>query len=239
MTTESTTKKSTAPKAAKTKASAAKSGAWDVHSVNGKVVGKTDLPASVFGADVDAAAVHAIVRWQLAKRRAGTHQALSRSMMEASGKKPFKQKGTGRARAGSSVSPLWIGGAVVHGPNTRSYEFKAPKNLRRRALASVLSDRATAEDAKLLVVDAFAFETGKTAEVAKALTTLGLQDARRIVAIDTEFSAETLRATKNLKHVLPLTVGATNVYDLMRSTQIIVTERAVKALEERISKEKE
>lgn len=213
---------------------------YPVLNVEGKEVGSIGLDGSVFAAPVLPELVHAVVRWQLAKRRAGTHQALTRSMMKGGGKKPFKQKGTGRARAGSIISPLWVGGASIHGPLPRSYEHRISKRVRGQALAAVLSEKISQK--KLFVVDDFGSVSGKTKEMVAALAKIGAcgktSSADRIVMLIPARSggkrSMVERASSNIPQVVGLSIDGVNVYDLLRCPFIVGSKDLVLALQERV-----
>ncbi len=215
-------------------AEAPKSVAWKVMSLDGKEVGSIDLDGTVFAAKVNKSLIHDTVRWQLARRRAGTHQALTRSMMRGGAKKPWKQKGTGRARAGSGISPLWVGGASIHGPLPRCYDYRLPKRTRRQALASVLSDKVNSK--QLIVVDSLAVKSGKTKDMAKALGKIGVTDQRvTVVVTDSDLSAE--RSARNIPNVQLASVAGVNVYDLLRNELLVTTKAGIEALQTRIKGE--
>lgn len=202
-----------------------------VVNMDGKEVERLDLDADVFGIRPSPSVVHQAVRWQLAKRRSGTHSVKTRSFMKGGGRKPFKQKGTGRARAGSNNSPLWVGGAVVHGPTPRSYEFRFPKSMRRLALASVLSDKL--KQARIIVLDRFDVASGKTAEMAGVLAKLGVEKSKALVIADGVTEA-TQRSAKNIPGLDLLPVAGANVYDLMRHDYLVSTKEGVLALQDRV-----
>lgn len=199
---------------------AEKSVSYKVINKDGKEVGNMSLNPSVFGAPVLQDLVQSAVRWQRAKSRAGTHSVLTRSNIKGGAKKPFKQKGTGRARAGSSVSPLWVGGAVVHGPTPRSYEFRFPKRVRKQALAAVLSDKVNNEAIK--IVDDLAF-SGKTKEFSAMLDKLELAGKKVLLVVNgKEQSEESLvRAARNLPKVEILSIAGLNVYSLMNAETVL------------------
>jgi len=202
----------------------------NIRKMDGSKAGTLNLNGDVFGAPVYTHLVHQVVRWQLAKRRAGTHDVLTRSEIKGGAKKPFKQKGTGRARAGSSVSPLWVGGAVVHGPTPRSYEFKVPKAIRRKALCSALTAKVKAE--RLIVLKEIVSDKGKTKDMATMLKDLGVDGSALIILPDNR-SDMTTRALKNLKKVTTISVNGVNVYDLMKHKYVIVDQEALKTIEQR------
>jgi len=203
----------------------------DLYDSKGKKSGSASLSPEIFAAEVNQSLVQQTVRWQLAKRRAGTHSVLSRSMMNATGKKPFRQKGTGRARQGSRVSPLMAGGAVVHGPQPRDYEFKVLKNVRRKALVSALADKYS--KGKVLAIKDFDLD-GKTKSLVDLLEKLNLSE--QSVLIVSEQNEMLSRSAGNLQNVSVLTVSGLNVYDLLRRDTLLLTESGLSALAERLIK---
>ncbi|MCB0332478.1 MAG: 50S ribosomal protein L4 [Bdellovibrionales bacterium] len=206
-----------------------------VKDMNGKEVGKLDLDPAVFASESDPSLVHATVRWQRAKRRAGTHAALSRGQMKHSDSKPHKQKGTGRARAGSRNSPLWVGGAVIHGPQPRSYEFRLPKRTRRQAMASVLSDKVRAN--RLVVLDSLSIESGKTKDMAAVLSKLGVDHKSATIMLP-EAEVNVWRSSRNIAGVKSLPVSGANVYDLLNHHFLVGTKDAILALQDRVMQKK-
>jgi len=193
----------------------------------GSNIGSVELSGRIFAGPKSQVAVHSTVVWQLSKRRAGTHSALERSAMKGGGKKPFRQKGTGRARAGSSVSPLWVGGAVVHGPRPRSYEKGLNKKVRASALASVLTDLV--ESKRLTLVDTLESCKGKAREGAVLLKGVGCSGTTLVVLAADELKAAL--SFRNLKGVTVLPVGGLNVYDVVRSKHVLMSRAAVEAVE--------
>jgi len=229
MATKKTTKKSSSKAEAETPVQTA----VKVLTLEGKEVGTIELNPEVFGVTPNESLVHDTVRWQLARRRSGTHQALTRSMMRGGGKKPYKQKGTGRARAGSNISPLWVGGASVHGPLPRDYDYRLPKRTRRQALASVLSDKVL--NSKLVVVDELSLKEAKTKLMAAALDKVGVA-ARNAAIIVSSTDDLVAKASRNLPKVIALTPNAANVYDLLRHDFLVISKDGIKAIEERVLK---
>lgn len=202
--------------------------------MKGGSAGTVDLNPEVFGAPAYAHLVHQVVRWQLAKRRAGTHDVLTRSEMKGGKKKPMKQKGSGRARAGSSVSPLWVGGAVVHGPTPRSYEFKIPKEVKRKALCAALSQKVKAE--QVVILDKLEVKSGKTSEVTKALKDIGINKNSALIVmpeLTTETALKAVRATSNIGNIKMIPVAGVNVYDLLKYKYLVINQEALKGIEER------
>lgn len=201
---------------------------------SGKEKGVVSLDASVFQGQIKAELVHGTVRWQRAKRRAGTHDVLTRSEMKGGGKKPFKQKGTGNARAGSIVSPIWVGGAVVHGPTPRSYEFRLSKKMRKGALQSALT--AKAAEGAFSVIESMAQATGKTKDAVVMLRNAGFEGTKLLVIIPNEQSEEKNRfvlGLRNIKCVTVVPVAGVNVYDIVNSSHVICVQSAMQSLEAR------
>ena len=213
-----------------------------VKSMAGKEVGSVELSGAVFAVELQPHLVHDTVRWQLAKRRAGTHSTLTRSEMKATGKKPFKQKGTGQARAGSSVSPLWTGGAVVLGPQPRKYGYRLPRRTRAQALCSVLSDKV--QTGNLIVVDDLGAISGKCKEFVAALAKLGLEErsadrgySALVIVSDRAPEKRTLieRAARNVPGVTTLPVNGLNCHDLLRHRYLVVAKDCLAEIEARMA----
>lgn len=210
-----------------------------VFDASGKEKGSVELSPEVFQAAIKKELVHGAVRWQRAKRRAGTHDVLTRSEMKGGGRKPFKQKGTGNARAGSIISPLWVGGAVVHGPTPRSYEFRLSKKMRKGALQSALSVKASTGN--FLVLEGIAGASGKTKDAVAVLKGLGVYGSKVLVVVPNEQSEDRerfSRAVKNIEGVTTVPVAGVNVYDLMNSTNIVCVQGALAQLEARVGEVK-
>lgn len=194
--------------------------------------GTIDLDPAVFEAEVKPHLFHAEVRRQLAARRAGTHSTKNRTAVSGGGAKPYRQKGTGRARQGTIRAPQFAGGGVVFGPVPRGHGHKLPKKVRRAALISALSARQQ-EDA-ITVVDALEFPEFKTRAIVDALAKLGL--AGESVLFVTAGADEKLEgSTRNLRNVSSLRVAGLNVYDILRHTKLVFTKDAVTALDQRLA----
>ena len=194
-------------------------------------VGAIELSPLVFGVEPKPWLVHEVVRWQRAKRRAGSASAKTRTMIKRGNKKPWKQKGTGRARAGSTMSPLWVGGASVHGPSPRSYEFRLAKRSRRQALANVLSDKVSSKN--LVVLETVDLEKPSTKAMVKVLHSIGMGD-QKCVLLSPERLDVVEKSIRNIPGSLYLTPGSANVYDLVKHRALILTRDAVEALERRV-----
>jgi len=201
----------------------------------GQEKGVVSLTPAVFGAQIKEELVHGTVRWQRAKRRAGTHDVLTRSEMKGGAKKPFKQKGTGNARAGTTISPLMVGGAVVHGPTPRSYEFRLSKKMKKGALQSALSAKTASEN--FFVLESMSSVTGKTREAVKLLTNVGLAERKVLVIVPNEKSSECEMfslAFRNIKGVTVLPSSGVNVYDLLNNKSVLCVRAALSELDARV-----
>ncbi len=194
-------------------------------------VGSVTLPA-VFETRVNDSLLFDQVLAQLASRRSGTASTKTRAFVRGGGKKPWKQKGTGRARAGSSRSPVWRGGAVVFGPHPRDYDYRLPRSSRRGALASALAQKA--RDGELKVVDSLTLDQPKTKLMAAILDSLGVRPGVLVVTKDRDRSVEV--AGRNLPRVLVQSVEGLNVYDILRHKNLLVTKDALAAIEERLTR---
>jgi large subunit ribosomal protein L4 len=197
----------------------------DVINWNNKKVGEVDLPDAVFGVEVKNEILHTVVKWQLAKRRAGTHKTKSKGEVSGGGKKPFKQKGTGNARQGSSRSPLMPGGGVAFGPKPRSYDFVLPKKVKQLGLRTALS--YLAKEGRLFIVDEMVECEGKTKSVATGLKALGL---KKSVLIDSKENLAVKRAARNLETARYYTVDGLNVYDLLKYDSAVVTKGSIEQI---------
>jgi len=195
-----------------------------------KEAGKITLAPEVFEVPVRAEILNLVVRSIRAAWRAGTHSTLNRAKMKGGGAKPWRQKGTGRARAGSNVSPLWVGGAVTFGPQPRDYSFKVNKKVRRLALKMALSSRLAGEN--LLVVKDIALPEAKTRHFAKVKSDLGLKKA--LVVVPAEAHALMLSA-RNIPGLTVLAPEQLNVYDILNHRQLVLLESVVGFVTDRLS----
>ena len=199
----------------------------DIKDTAGTKVGSTDLADGVFGIEPNTFAVHQVVRSQQAARRAGTHSTLTRGKVSGGGKKPWRQKGTGRARQGSTRSPQWAGGGVVFGPHPRSYGFKVQNKVVKLAMRSALS--AKLADEALYVVDGFSFETPSSKQAAEILKTLGITGRVTIVVPDDDINA--MLSFRNLAKVRVIAASEANTYDLVDNTAVLFAKPALTWLE--------
>ena len=196
--------------------------------MEGTPVGELELSEQVFGIKPNKAVLHSAVISQLASLRRGTHSTRERGEVRGGGRKPWRQKGTGRARAGSSRSPLWRGGAVIFGPQPREYGFSLPKKVRRLALRSALS--AKVQEANLIVVDELRLPEAKTREMAKFLKAINVGKKALVV---TETVDEMInRSARNIDGVKALNVEGLNVLDLLRHDVLVLTKAAATKAEE-------
>ncbi len=184
---------------------------------DGKDAGSLELDATVFGVQPNVPVMHQVVTAQLAARRSGTQSTKTRAEVSGGGKKPFKQKGTGNARQGSTRSPHFSGGGVALGPKPRKYNQKTPKKMVKLALRSALSDRAA--EGKVVVVDAWDFATPKTKDAKAALAALGVQ-GKALVVVDVN-DTNTIRSFLNLPEVQLIEVNELNAYDVLCSDVVI------------------
>jgi len=199
-----------------------------LYDMEGNQVGEVGLDARVFAAGVNEPVLHQVVVKQLAERRSGTAAVKTRAEVRGGGRKPWRQKGTGRARAGSTRSPVWRKGGVVFGPEPRNYGFRIPKKINRLALCSALS--AKVEEENLVVLTDLVFNSPKTKEGVKFLEMLRSTGRALVVTADQDEQAN--RAVRNLPQVKYLTVKDLNVYDLLAYDKLVLTKEALARLEE-------
>ena len=193
----------------------------DLYNMSKEKVGEIELSDSVFDAEVKNHLVSQMVLWQLAKRRSGTASVKNRSKVRGGGSKPWRQKGTGRARSGTSRSPIWRGGGVVFGPQPHSYEFKLTKKIRKQALISVLSLKY--QQGKLFVLDNFDLEEIKTKEVAKLLTAFESESAMLVC----DDNRNLWLSSRNLPKVMAVGSPGINVYDLLKHDMLMISADAL------------
>ena len=194
-------------------------------------VGEMELPAALVAGPVREALLHEMVLSQLARRRAGTAATKTKGFVSGGGKKPWRQKGTGRARAGSTRSPLWAGGGTIFGPLPRDYGYRLPKSARRAALKAALAGRHAEE--KLLVVDVLSLSEAKTKRMVEALAALGIEGSALIVLAQRDETVE--RAARNLPHVKVLLSSGLNVYDILRHAHLVMTRGALEQVAARLA----
>ncbi|NYZ13988.1 50S ribosomal protein L4 [Azospirillum sp. RWY-5-1] len=201
-----------------------------IKNLNNEDVGEIELAEEIFGLPVRTDILHRMVNWQLAKRRSGNHKTKGVSEISGTGKKPYRQKGTGRARQGSLRSPQFRGGAVIFGPVVRSHEHDLTKKVRKLALKTALSSKLA--DGKLVVIDAASADTHKTKELATRLGALGLTSA--LVIDGANLNENFVRASRNIPMIDVLPEQGANVYDILRRDTLVLTRNAVEQLEARL-----
>ena len=190
------------------------------------------LDDRMFGAEVNKDLLYRMVRMQLGNRRQGTHSTKTRAEVAGGGRKPWRQKGTGRARAGSRRSPVWVGGGITFGPKPRSYESKLTKKMRLGALASALSDRAS--EGNVALIDQLVFETPKTKAAVALLERLGFSGGKTLVVVSSkEYGTSVKKSFTNLPHAKCIACAGINVYDILRHDRLLITAGAVDELKGR------
>jgi large subunit ribosomal protein L4 len=195
---------------------------------NGDEMGEFELSSSVFDAPVHVAAMHQVVVAQLANKRVGTHNTKDRGDVRGGGRKPWRQKHTGRARAGSTRSPLWVGGGVAHGPHPRDYRQKINRKVRRLALRSALTLKARKND--MIVVESFKLDAPRTKDMISFLNKLG--EVKKPLFLMHESNGAVIKSASNIPGALVLHVDSINVYDILNHTRLIATPEAVRRIEE-------
>ncbi|HZK40176.1 MAG TPA: 50S ribosomal protein L4 [Atribacterota bacterium] len=202
--------------------------ALSVHNIKGENVGEVSLKDNIFSAKVNKYLVHQAVKRYLATRRRGTASTKNRSAVRGGGAKPWKQKGTGRARAGTNSSPIWVGGGVVFGPAPRDYSFSLPKKMKVAALKSVLSDKLSNKE--IIIVDELSLKENKTSKIVEILK--NLQAFKKPLIIIENEDNGIAKAARNIKGTQVLPVSKINTYDLINHEKIIITKKALKRIEE-------
>ncbi|KUO49147.1 MAG: 50S ribosomal protein L4 [Desulfitibacter sp. BRH_c19] len=200
-----------------------------IYNVQGQQVGDLQLNESIFAAKISEAAMHQVVINHLANLRRGTHSTKSRGEVSGGGKKPWRQKGTGRARAGTSRSPLWRGGSIIFGPKPRDYSYTLPRKLKRVALRSAFTSKVN--DEKLIVLDQLSFDAPKTKEIINILKALDHQDVKTLVII-AEKDDNVTKSIRNIEGVTVINSHNINVYDIVNNEKVIMTKDAVARVEE-------
>lgn len=193
----------------------------------GQKVGDFTLSADVFGVEINADAIHQVVVAQLANKRQGTQSAKTRAEVSGGGIKPWRQKGTGRARQGSTRSPQWIHGGIVFAPKPRDYRVSIPKSMRRLAMKSALSSKVVDND--LLVLESLEFDAPKTKNVVNMLNAM---EAKKALIVVAESDMNVYKSAKNIPGVAVVPVNNINVYDILKYEKFIVTKDAVSIIEE-------
>ena len=200
----------------------------DVKDLTGAVKGSIELSDEIFGIEPNEVAMSTVVRNQLANKRQGTQKTKTRSEVSGGGKRPYRQKGTGRARHGSERSAQYVGGGIIFGPTPRSYSYTVPKKIKRLALKSALSSKVASE--KMIVIENMDLDEVKTATVAKALKAIGAGNSSLIVLEGVNKNAEL--SARNIKDVKTALVNTINVMDILKYDSFVATKAAVEKIEE-------
>ena len=200
----------------------------DILNIKGENVGSLELNETLFNTEISEHSVYEVVKNQLANKRQGTQSAKTRSEVRGGGRKPFRQKGTGRARQGSIRAPHYTGGGVVFAPKPRDYSYRVPKKLRRKALYSVLTSKVN--DDELIVLEDLNLENAKTKEASQVLKAINAGDKAYIVTAEND--NEVYRSFRNIEGVDVASASLINVYDLVRHNKLVITKDAIAKLEE-------
>ena len=200
-----------------------------VYNISGEITGEIELNEIVFGVEFNEAVVHQAVVMQLANQRQGTSATKTRAMVRGGGRKPWKQKGTGRARCGSNRSPVWVGGGTTFGPQPRSYGKKMPRQARRLALRCALSAKVAA--GQVVVVEGLTFDAPKTKNVAALLNAFEAADAKALL-ITAAADKNVELSARNMPKVTTITTMGLNCFDILNSNKVILAKEAVEKIEE-------
>ena len=200
----------------------------DVLNINGQKVEELELSESIFAAEISEYAVYEVIKNHLANRRQGTQSAKTRAEVRGGGRKPWRQKGTGRARQGSIRAVQWVGGGVAFAPKPRSYNYTLPKKVRRLAMKSALTSKV--QNGEMIVLDALNMEAPKTKEFVQILKNVNA--AKKALVVTAENNENVIKSAKNIEGVATATVNTINVYDILKYDSFIITTDAVKKVEE-------
>jgi len=202
----------------------------DVYNLQKEKVAETEVADAVFNAEIKEHLVRDVVVWQLARRRRGTAAVKNRAKVKGGSAKPWRQKGTGRARAGTSRSPIWRGGGTIFGPQPRSYDYSLPKQVRRQALISALSQKF--QEGKIFVLQDLVLDGVKTKKVAELFTAFGVKSAMLVA----EDNHELTLSARNLNGALAVNQNGVNVYDLLKYDYLILSDESLKKIEGALQK---
>ena len=194
----------------------------------GEAAGEIELNDDIFGIEINEFAVHEVIKNYLANQRQGTQSAKTRGEVRGGGRKPFRQKGTGRGRQGSSTSPNHVGGGVVFAPKPRDYSYSVPKKVKRLALKSALTSKV--KENEIIVLDSLSFEAPKTKEMIKDLE--NVKAAKKALIVTSEKDENVVRSASNIPGVRTTIVSAMNTYEIINATSFIVTKDAVEKIQE-------
>lgn len=200
----------------------------NVMNINGQNVGEIELCDSIFNVEVNEHVLYEAVKCQLANRRQGTQSAKTRAEVRGGGRKPWKQKGTGRARQGSTRSVQWVGGGVAFAPKPRSYKYTLPKKVRRLAMKCALSSKV--QNNEIIVLDALTMDAPKTKEFVAILN--NIKASRKALVVTAEKNENVIKSARNIEGVQTALVNTLNVYDILNYDTFVITTDAVKKVEE-------
>lgn len=199
-----------------------------LYNMGGAQIGEIELKDTVFGIEPNEAVLHEFIKMQLANKRVGTASTKTRAEVRGGGRKPWRQKGTGRARVGSSRNPVWTGGGVAFGPRTRDYSYRLPRKVRRLAMRSALSRKVL--DQNIIVVDQLDFEVPKTKTMMQTLESLNTN--KKTLVVTAEADINVVKSARNIPGVKALRADFINVYDLLNYDTLLITQEAVARVEE-------
>jgi len=199
-----------------------------LYNTDGSQVGEITLSENIFGIEINEAVLHQVVKAQLANKRQGTQSALTRAEVRGGGIKPWKQKGTGRARQGSIRAPQWVKGGVVFAPKPRDYRINVPKKIRRLAMKSALTSKVI--DHNIIVLEGITLTQAKTREMVKVLENLKID--QKVLMVLPEKNAEVERAARNIPNIKTVLVNTLNVLDILNYDKFVITQEAVQKVEE-------
>ena len=199
-----------------------------LYNTDGSQVGEITLSENIFGIEINEAVLHQVVKAQLANKRQGTQSALTRAEVRGGGIKPWKQKGTGRARSGSIRAPQWVKGGVVFAPKPRDYRISVPKKIRRLAMKSALTSKVI--DHNIIVLEGITLAQPKTREMVKVLENLKID--QKVLMVLPEKNAEVERAARNIPNIKAVLVNTLNVLDILNYDKFVITQEAVQKVEE-------
>ena len=200
----------------------------DVYNLDGAVTGSIELSDDIFGIEPNEFAIQAVIKNQLANRRQGTQSTKTRSEVSGGGKRPWRQKGTGRARHGSTRSAQYVGGGIIFGPKPRDYSYTVPKKVRRLAMKSALSTKLASQ--RLIVLDTLSFDEMKTSKMVKVLSALKINSTALLVLSEKNLNVE--KSARNIPTVKTAFVNTINVFDILKYDRFIITKDAAQKVQE-------
>lgn len=200
----------------------------NVYNMSGEQTGEIELDENVFGVEVNQHVLYEVVKNQLANRRQGTHSAKTRAEVRGGGRKPWRQKGTGRARQGSIRAPHWVGGGVTFAPKPRDYSYKVPKKVKRLAMKSALSSKVL--NGEIIVLEELTMEEPKTKEMANLLA--NIKSGKKALIVMDDKNINVIKSANNIPNVQTTFINTLNVYDILNSDTFIITKEGIRKVEE-------